>query len=73
MTANASPWLKGTISDRLLQTSPFFFLKPHITFKYSERPSLESLTHEKNSLGNSIFLERETILCSQELISGAEN
>ena len=62
--------IKGTISDRPFQTS--LFSDPQIFFFFCIfRENLTVITYlYNNSLGNSIFLETETILCSWELIAG---
>ena len=53
--------LKGAISDRQFHTS--LFSKPQILFCIF-RENFTVITYlYNNSLGNSIFLERETILC----------
>ena len=62
--------IKGTISDPKFQTS-LFFRTPRFYFAFSERTSLYYLYN--NSLGNSMFLEKETITFWWELIIAGEN
>ena len=62
---------KRTINNRTFQSS-FFFKPPDFFFILRENSTLINYLYN-NSLGNNIFLERETILCCWELKIAGDN
>ena len=63
--------IRGTISDRTFQTS-LFFPNPRFCCIFRENHTIITCVYN-NFLRNSIFLERETILCCWELIITGNN
>ena len=64
--------VKGTISDPKFQTSLFFSEHPDFFCIFRENYTVLNYIYN-NSLGNNIFLEKETIICCWELIIAGDN